>query len=146
MKFIFRLQKLLDWKKSLEDQSRLILLQKNEDLKRSEEEIKKLIETRTRQLKALEEKLKEGLKGAEYLVYQQFNEWNYNHLIEQRGIRNDKEEEVKRELKNLLILIKERKVLEKFKEKRFRKYIHKQEKEEQKFIDLLTIRRHFFKW
>lgn len=143
MKFLFRLQKLLEWKKSLEEQSKLILLQKNEELKRKEEEIRKLIEIRIQQSKVLEEKLKRGLEGTEYLIYQQFNERCYNDLKEQNGFRNDKEEEVKRELKNLLILIKERKILEKFKEKRFKKFINQQEREEQKFIDLLTIRRHF---
>ena len=145
MKYLFRLQKLLDWKKSLEDQSKLMLIQKNEELKRKEEEIKKLIEERSQRAKVLEEKLRKGMKTIEYLLYQQFNEWSYNELMEQKGFRLDKEQEVERELKNLLILIKERKILERLKEKRFKKFIQQQEKEEQKFIDLLTLRRYFYK-
>jgi len=144
MSFSFSLQKILNWKRSLEEQAQLLLAQKCEELKRQEKEIQKLIQRRIHQGKELEEKLKKGLKGAEFTLYHQFNEWVYRDILERKISKLNKEQEVESERKNLIKLMTERKILEKLRDKKLKETAYHQEKEEQKFVDEVNVRKHFF--
>jgi flagellar FliJ protein len=143
MSFSFSLQKILNWKRSLEEQAQILLAQKCEELKRQEKEIQKLIQRRIHQAKELEEKLKKGLKGAEFTLYHQFNEWFYRDILERKISKLIKEQEVESERKNLIKLMTERKILEKLRDKRLKETAYHQDKEEQKFVDELSVRKHF---
>jgi flagellar FliJ protein len=145
MNLSFRLQTLLNWKKGLEEQSRIILARKIEELKKKEEEIQKLIYKRLNYYQELNKKLKEGIQSEEYIIYQNFDMQSYEDLVVQKAYKNDKENEVEEERRKLVNLIKERKILERLKEKKLRKMIYQQEKNEQKLIDEVTIFKKNFK-
>lgn len=142
MKFHFRLETLLNWKKGLEEQSRIILIRKIEELKRREEKIQYMIKKRINQYKKFEERLKEGIESHEYLIYQQFSEKSYEDLSEQIRSKNDQEYEIEQERENLIEMTKEKKILERLKEKRLMRFNYHQEKNEQKLLDELVLRKH----
>lgn len=145
MKFHFRLETLLNWKKGLEEQSRIIVARKVEELKKQEEKIKFLVNERIDQFKKFEKKLQKGMDSSEYFIYQQFNEQNYEDLSKQKISKYLKEQEIDQEQKILIEIIKEKKILERLKERKLMRFNYQKEKNEQKFLDEFLIRKHSIK-
>lgn len=142
MKFIFRLESILNWKKALEQQCRLILAQKMEELRRQDEIIREIIKERLDKNRELEEKLDEGTKIEEYLLYKEYNEQKFEDLLKQEKAKIYKEYEVEKEKHNLIQIIKDRKILDKLRERKLKKFIYQEGRNNQKLIDELTIRKY----
>jgi len=135
MKFLFRLENVLSWKRTLEDHSQVRLVQKREKLRRQEEDIQSLMHHRFEIDRRVNERLKQNLPAGDYLISKQFNEESYDELVEKEHQKKETEKEIDRELEKLKGFMKERKMLEKIKEKRFEKYVYQEKRLEQKNMD-----------
>lgn len=118
------------------------LAEKIRQLKMQEEEIQQLRHQRLENERKLMERTMKGIKGGEYLLYKQFEEENYHHLIRKEERKRKTIGEVEGERENLIGLMKERKMLERLKEKRFKKFSYQMEKWVQKSVDEMVIQRH----
>lgn len=142
MRFVFKLQALLNWKKNLEELSQMRLADKLKHLKTQEEEIQSLINHRSAYSQEINELCLKGLKVGEYVTYQQYFEESYKDLILKEAKKRLTIQEIEVERGNLIAFTKERKILEKLKEKRLKKYMYQLEKEDQIKNDERAIRRY----
>ena len=142
MRFSFRLQSLLNWKINLEELSQMRLADKIKALRIQEEEIRQLIQQRVEKEQELNERMRRPISVGEYFTYRQFEEDSYNVLLEKEGQKERKKAEADAEREKLVGLMKERKVLEKIKEKRLKKFVVQMEKSDQKSVDEMFIRQH----
>ena len=140
MKFSFPLQSLLNWKESLEEGSRLKVARKNILLKRQEEEIQELMSRREENDRELHQRMGKGLSIEDFLVYKQFGEKSYDDLVQLRMKRRETEEKIEEERARLVGLMKERKILEKVKERRMNAFRNEMEKQAQKQLDEMALR------
>ena len=142
MKFSFRLQGLLNWKKSLEEYSQMKLAEKTRQLKAQEEEINALIVQRLLNDRKLDEKAREGVRVGEYLLFKQFGEESYKDLIKKESQKKRTMGEMEGERENLIGFMKERKMLERLKEKKFEKFSYQVSRLDQKHMNEIAIRQH----
>jgi len=143
MRFVFKFQALLNWKKNLEELSQMRLAEKLKQLRAEEEEIQRLITHRSAYGQELKEKSVQGLKVGEYLSYQDYFEKSYEDLLcrEERKMMTLREIEAERE--KLLAFTKQRKILEKLKENRLKKFSYQLEREDRLRNDERVISRHY---
>jgi flagellar FliJ protein len=139
MRFTYPLQALLNWKRSLEDYSQLKLAEMATRLKAQEEEIEKLTLKRLSYEQKLEEKAGQGILAGEFALYRQFGEESRKELLSQEERKRNILQEIDRERGKLLALTKEKKILERLKEKQFQKFSYEAERADQKTIDEITI-------
>ena len=142
MRFIFKLQALLNWKKNLEELSQMRLADKLKYLQTQEEEIQNLRNQRSAYAQEINERSLQGLKAGEYLTYQQYFEESYKDLMGKEEEKKLTIREIEMEREKLIAFTKQRKILEKLKEKRLRKFIYQAEKEDQIKSDERAIRRY----
>lgn len=139
MRFSFKLQSLLNWKESLEEESRMKLTGQNRRLRKQEEKIQELTDQREENDRQLRKKMERGVFAQEYSTCKLFDEENYQVLLQMESNRKQMAQEIKEEWERLTGLMKERKILERLKEKRFRTYLNRQKKLEQKYLDEAAI-------
>ena len=142
MRFTFTLQALLNWKRSLEEYSQLKLAEMAARLKAQEGEIEKLALKRLGYEQKLGEKAGEGILAGEFSLYRQFGEESRKELLSRGERKRAILQEMDREREKLLALTKEKKILERLKEKQFQKFMHEAERAAQKTIDEITILKH----
>jgi flagellar FliJ protein len=142
MPFRFSLQPLLNWKRSLEDQSQMRLAGLMTRLKTQEEEIERLTLQRLASEQKLKEKSEQGIRAGEYLLFTQFSEESGKELISQEDEKRRILGEIDQERGKLLALTKEKKTLERLKEKRLKEFLSLLEKAEQKRADETTTLRY----
>jgi flagellar FliJ protein len=138
MPFNFSLQPLLNWKKSLEEQSQMRLAGMMTRLKAQEEEIEKLTLQRLACELKLKEKSEQGIPAGEYLLFKQFGEESRKELISKEDEKRRILREIDQEREKLLALTKEKKTLERLKEKQLKEFLSRLEKAEQKRADETT--------
>lgn len=110
------------------------------ELQRQEEEIQGVIRQRLENEKRLQEKTGKGIRVGEYLMHKQFGEACYNNLLEKGEKRGQTVRAIEGEREVLVGLIKEKKTLNRLKEKRFKRYVYQMEKQDQKNMDEMAIR------
>lgn len=142
MRFSFKLQSLLNWKKNLEESSQMRLAEKIKQFMAQEEKIQQLMLQRVETDRELHEKLMSGIEVVEYLVYKQFAEESYEDLLRKEGKKKQVIKEIEKERELLIGLMKERKMLERLKEKRIKKFIYQMEKMDQRNMDEMVIRQY----
>jgi flagellar FliJ protein len=140
MRFVFKLQALLNWKRNLEELAQMRLAEKIKDLKTQEEEIQNLRNQRTAYAKEINEKSLRGLKAGEYLTYQHYFEESYSDLILKEEKKRLTIQGIEKEREKLISFTKQRKILEKLKEKRLKKFNDQTEQEDQIRNDERAIR------
>jgi len=141
-KFSFRLQSLLNWKKNLEESSQMRLGEKIKQLRAQEEEIQRLIQQRLDNEQTLHRKMRTGIQIGEYLIYKRFGEDSHQELVQQEGEKQHRLREIARERELLTGFMRERKILEKLREKGFKKFLYQMEKLDQKAMDEMVIQSH----
>jgi flagellar FliJ protein len=144
MGFVFKLQGLLNWKKNLEELSQMRLAEKLKQLRAEEEEIRRLIKQRSAYQQELQEKSVQGLKAAEYLTYQHYFERSLQDLLFREEKKKITLREIEVERGKLIAFTKQRKILEKLKEKRLKKFMYQLEREERTKNDEGVISRYRF--
>jgi flagellar protein FliJ len=142
MRFVYKLQVLLNWKKNLEELSQMRLADKLMYLKTQEEEIQNLRNQRSAYAQEINERSLRGLKAGEYLTYQQYFEESYKDLVLKEEKRNQTIREIEGEREKLIVFTKQRKILEKLKEKKLKTFMYQAEREEQIKNDERAIRRY----
>jgi flagellar FliJ protein len=142
MRFVFKLQALLNWKKNLEELAQMRLAEKIKVLQTQEEEIQNLRNQRSAYAEEINERSLQGLKAGEYLTYQQYFEESYKDLILKEEKKRLTIQEIEKEREKLISFTKQRKILEKLREKRLKKFIYQAEQEDQIKNDERTIRRY----
>ncbi len=140
MKFRFNLQSLLNWKGSLEEESRLTLARENHQLRKKEKEIRQFLDQREANDFHLRTRLETGLLAWDYSIHKQFAEEDYWTLVRMESQKRVNEKRVGEERDRLTRLMRERRILEKLRENRFRSFLNEQEKEEQKQLDEMALR------
>ena len=138
MPFHFFLQPLLNWKKSLEEQSQMRLAGMMTRLKAKEEEIEKLTLQRLACEQKLKEKSEQGMPAGEYVLFKQFGEESRKELISKEDEKRRILREMDQERGKLLALTKEKKTLERLKEKQLKEFLSRLQKAEQKRADETT--------
>jgi len=133
------LQSLLNWKESLEEESRMTLAGKNRQLRRQEGEIRELAGQREENDRGLRQRMGKGILAQEYMMHKQFNEESYQDLAQKKLNKKQMEQEIEGERERLTGRMKERKILERLKEKRFKTFLNELEKLEQKNLDEVAI-------
>jgi flagellar FliJ protein len=142
MRFVFKLQALLNWKKNLEELSQMRLADRLKYLQTQEEEIQNLRNQRSAYAQEMNERSLRGLKAGEYLTYQQYFEKSYKDLILKEEKKKHTIREIEMEREKLIAFTKQRKILEKLKEKKLERFMYQAEREEQIKNDERAIRRY----
>jgi flagellar FliJ protein len=142
MRFPFSLQPLLDWKRNLEEVAQIRLTAKMTLLKTQEEEIEKLTLKRLAYEEELQNKISLGIKATEYVIYKQFAEESRAELKIKEHKKKETVQEIERDREKLIQLSKEKKILERLKEKKHKSFLYQMEKNEQKRNDEMVITRY----
>ncbi len=129
----------MNWKRSLEEYSQLKLAEMNARLKSQEEQIERLTLKRLGYEQNLKEKASQGILAGEFALYRQFGEESRKDLLSQEERKRAILQEIARERGKLLVLTKEKKILERLKEKQFQRFNYEEERAEQKANDEITI-------
>lgn len=115
------------------------LSRKMNQLRRQEEDIQKLASQREDHDRGLLNRIRKGLLAREYLIHKQFNEESYQDLAEMEMKKEQTEQEVREERGRLIGLMKERKILQRLREKRFETFLRELKKAEQKNLDEIAV-------
>jgi flagellar FliJ protein len=141
MAFSFRLQALYHWRKNLEELSQLRLAGHLHSLAGQEERLEKLRERRTAYEGECRQMACQGAPINDLALYLDFFEDSF-HQGEVLGEERKKTLAViEAERRKLMELSRERKILEKLKERQFKKYLIDLEKKERKATDDLVVQR-----
>ncbi len=141
MRFPFSLQPLLDWKRNLEEVAQIRLTGKMTLLKAQEEEIERLTLKRLAHEEELREKISGGIRAPEYVLYKQFAEESRAELKAREHKKKETIREIERDRERLVYLSKEKKILERLKEKKRKAFLYQAEQNEQKRNDEMVITR-----
>ena len=104
-------------------------------LRAQEQEIEKLTLKRLSYEQKLKEKSHQGIRGEEYILYKQFAEDSRKDLYSKEEKKRGILQEIDKEREKLIALTKEKKILEKLKEKQFKNFLRQEEKAQQKQDD-----------
>jgi len=141
MRFPFSLQPLLDWKRNLEEVAQIRLTAKMTLVKAQEEEIEKLTLKRLAHEEELRNKISRGIPAPEYVLYKQFAEESRTELKTREHKKKEMIREIERDREKLVQLSKEKRILERLKEKKKKVFLYQAEKNEQKRNDEMVITR-----
>lgn len=138
MKFKFSLQILLNWKRNLEELAQMKLAEKIQKLRKQEEEIERLAFLRFSRDEELRGKSLGGIQAGEYLLYKDYAEEGRKELLSKEDAKKNTIQVVAEEREKLVTLTKQRKILDRLKEKRFRTFLHQVNIRDQKEIDEMS--------
>jgi flagellar protein FliJ len=142
VKFVFELESLLIWKINLEELAQMRLADRVAALRAQEDKIRCLTKSRHSHAEDFTRRQKEGLRPDEYLLYSQFMEGSYRSLQVLEEQKKDLVRAVDEERDHLLILTREKKMLERLKEKKYKAFVTAVAKQEQNVLDERTVLRH----
>ena len=133
MRFTFSLQRVLDLKVQLEEQQKIEL----QKLVAQSRQLQKQIKDLEDKLFDIEDKAysKKEISSAEILLLAEFREHLLHEIDKKEQELRECEERIEKKKKEVLEAIKERKKLEKLKEKAYIKFLTEEKKAEQKEID-----------
>jgi len=141
VRFVFKLQALLNWKRTLEELSQTRLAQKTKRLRDHEKDIQRVIDLRTSTVQRLRNKIQEPISASEFLVHKQYEEACYSEIQSKEEEKELLVREMESEKRDLISFMKERKVLERLEEREAKKFDLQMEKMEQKKIDEEAVMR-----
>jgi flagellar FliJ protein len=142
MRFSFPFETLLNMKKNLEELSQMRLAKKMNQLREQEQAIQRVVEEILSGEQVLREKIGQGMKASEYVVYKVYEEDLTRELQLKKEARKETKKEIEAEQKILIQLMKERKMFERLKEKQWKRFQYQMEKLDQKNSDEMVITRY----
>ena len=134
-KFKFRLQKVADTKARQEKQKSVELARLFLELENQKQELRNLNFELENVQQEVFGKTVSGAPAKEILEYQRYIEKLQQDIHEQQQRVLDLEEKIEQVQAALLKINKEKKILERLREKRYLKYLQEQSREEQKLLD-----------
>jgi flagellar protein FliJ len=141
MRFSFPFETLLNMKKNLEELSQMRLAKKMNQLREQEQAIQRVLEEILSGEQVLREKIGQGMKASEYVVYKVYEEDLTRELQLKKEAKKEMKKEIEAEQKILIQLMKERKMFERLKEKQWKRFQSQVEKLDQKNSDEMVITR-----
>jgi flagellar protein FliJ len=141
MRFSFPFETLLNMKKNLEELSQMRLAKKMNQLREQEQAIQRVVEEILSGEQVLREKIGQGMKASEYVVYKLYEEDLTRELQLKKEARKQTKKEIEAEQKILIQLMKERKMFERLKEKQWKRFQSEVERLDQKNSDEMVITR-----
>ena len=141
MRFSFPFETLLNMKKNLEELSQMRLAKKMNQLREQEQAIQRVVKEILSSEQGLREKIGQGMKASEYVVYKVYEEDLTRELQLKKEARKQTKKEIEAEQKILIQLMKERKMFERLKEKQWKRFRSQVEKLDQKNSDEMVITR-----
>ena len=141
MAFSFRLQALYHWRKNLEELSQLRLAGYLKALADQEERMEKLRETRKAYEGECRKKADRGAAVSDLMLYLDYFDDSFQKLEVLELERGKNVRLIETERRKLTDLTRERKKLEKLKERQFSKFVAEQEIKERKVTDDLVVQR-----
>ena len=143
MDFVFKLQGLLNWKKNLEELAQMRLAGKAQAAPGRGGRNSRINKTEIGLPERAAGKECPGPESvAEYLTYQQYFETSLNDLLFRQEKKKITLREIEVEREKLIAFTKQRKILEKLKEKRLRKFMYELEREDRTKNDERVISRY----
>jgi flagellar protein FliJ len=133
--FRFPWQTLLNWKRNLEELSQMRLAAKAGQLQKEEERIQVLAARRRATEEEVSKKAQRGIRADEFALYKEFAEVSRLDLQKREERRRITLREMEDERDALIRVTKEKKILEKLKEKKLKDFVEEEEKSEQKYND-----------
>jgi len=141
MAFTFRLQALYHWRKNLEELSQLRLAGHLQAQAGLEEQMEQLRDTRKAYDGECRQKAGQGAAVSDLILYLDYFDDCFRKLELLEQERKKKGAVIETERRTLLDLTRERKILEKLKERQLNKFLAEQEKKERKATDDLVVQR-----
>jgi flagellar export protein FliJ len=123
----------------LEEISQLRLAAKIARLRNQEEEIQELTHKRNSYDEEVKKKSFQGIQADEYSLYKEFGKDSWEDLLTKESRKKEALREVEDEREKTITLSKEKKILEKLEEKKFRTFLSHLEKLEQKGNDEIVV-------
>ncbi|MBI5584043.1 MAG: flagellar export protein FliJ [Deltaproteobacteria bacterium] len=142
MAFSFRLQSLLNYRRSLEDLAQIRLTEQLQALALQEDRIGHLTRLREDCQQAFQQKTGEPAPVKELVFYLDFQDRSYEQLSRLEEGREKILSEVQRERDRLIVLTKDRKILEKLKERQEKEFLRDLDRKERKQIEDLVVQRY----
>jgi flagellar export protein FliJ len=140
--FSFRLQSLLNYRRSLEDLAQIRLTERLSALSLQETRMRDLTGLRTACQQAFREKTGEPAPVNELVFYLDFQERSFEQLNRLAEGREKIQGEVQRERERLLSLTRDRKILEKLREYQQKGFLQNLDRQERKEVDDLVVQRY----
>lgn len=137
----FKLQQVLDFRKEMERQRHREFLEARQALSSAESRLARELERSDRILREMFEKQGEGIDASELQLYSSFHECQKRKIEEQREVVQQLDQEVDSRRDLLLEASKEKKVLEKFRDRKIELRHQEHALKERKFLDELSLRR-----
>jgi flagellar export protein FliJ len=141
VRFVFRLQTLLNWKRTLEELSQMRLSQKTKRLRDHEEDIQRVIDLRISTGQRLQNMIQEPITASEFLIYKGYEEACYGEIRSKEEEKEHLVGEIESEKKELVAFMREKKVLERLEKKGAKRFDLQMEKMDQKEIDEEAVMR-----
>jgi len=133
--FRFRLKALLEYRKLQEEQLQLKLTHALEKHKKALEEMQQLVNDRDATMELLRQKQKHGIAIEEFKLFQNYLD-KLSGDVQKQCLNVEKTRNLYHEQQKFLLeAARKRKIVEKFKEKRFKQYYAEHLQEEQKMLD-----------
>ncbi len=142
MAFSFRLQSLLNYRRSLEDLAQIRLTERLSALSLQETRIQDLTGLRAACQQAFREKAGEPAPVNELVFYLDFQERSFEQLNRLAEGREKIQGEVRRERERLLFLTRDRKILEKLREHQQTSFLQNLDRQERKEVEDLVVQRY----
>ena len=142
MAFSFRLQTLLNYRRSLEDLAQIRLFERLRALALQEDRIRELTGVREACQQAFRQRTGQPAPVNELVFYLDFQDRSFEALNRLATGKEKIQSEVKRERERLLALTRDRKILEKLKEKQQRLFWQDLDRKERKQMEDLVVQRY----
>jgi flagellar protein FliJ len=142
MAFSFRLQSLLNYRRSLEDLAQIRLSERLRAYSLQEDRIRDLAERREACQSAFRVKTGEPTPVNELVFYLDFQDRSFEQLNRLEEGREKLKSEVQREREKLLSSTRDRKILEKLKEQQQKEFLQDLDRKERKQAEDLVVQRY----
>jgi flagellar FliJ protein len=142
MAFSFRLQSLLNYRRSLEDLAQIRLTERLSALSLQETRIRDLTGNREACQQAFQKKAGEPAPVDELVYYLDFQERSFEQLSRLAEEREKLRREVRRERERLLSLTRDRKILEKLREYQQKDFMQNLDRKERVEAEDLVVQRY----
>lgn len=131
MAFQFKLEQILTYRQNLEEQAQLNLTREKNILMRLKDRLAEFVQDLQRLITALEERKKKSIPAAEFALAMEGISFKEDQIQGQKNLIDKQQRVVEKARYALFERVKERKVIEKLKEKGYRDYLKESVRKDQ---------------
>ncbi|MDR1689577.1 MAG: flagellar export protein FliJ [Clostridiales bacterium] len=134
-KFVFRFKSYLSVKEKVEDQKKIAYGKALKQLEEEKRKKREMINERENAINSFKEKLQKRISAADTQMHNNFLAYIKEAISKQEKVIKAAENEAEKKRLELVEAMKERKTLEKLKERDYEEYVIESKKEEEKITD-----------